>query len=99
MGRAFTPRGASSRRNRTQDLPADHLLLDEIGHNDGPGLNVLADSASPIDKFDVAELKAKIADMERTVPTRPVGGELDREIELLDRYRTLHQSLTVTTAL
>jgi F-type H+-transporting ATPase subunit epsilon len=33
------------------------------------------------------------------VPTRPVGGELDREIELLDRYRTLHQSLTVTTAL
>src|ERR1700747_710870 len=62
-------------------------------------LNVLADSASPIDKFDVAELKAKIADMERTVPTPPVGAQPDRRSELLDRYRTLHQSLTVTTAL
>jgi F-type H+-transporting ATPase subunit epsilon len=75
------------------------VVLGGVAEFSASSLNVLADSASPIDKFDVAELKAKIADMERTVPTRPVGGELDREIELLDRYRTLHQSLTVTTAL
>jgi F-type H+-transporting ATPase subunit epsilon len=75
------------------------VILGGVAEFSASSLNVLADSASPIDKFDVAELKAKIADMERTVPTRPVGGELDREIELLDRYRTLHQSLTVTTAL
>ena len=75
------------------------VILGGVAEFAASSLNVLADSASPIDKFDVAELKAKIADMERTVPTRPVGGELDREIELLDRYRTLHQSLTVTTAL
>jgi F-type H+-transporting ATPase subunit epsilon len=75
------------------------VVLGGVAEFSASSLNVLADSASPIDKFDVAELKAKIADMERTVPTRPVGDELDREIELLDRYRTLHQSLTVTTAL
>jgi F-type H+-transporting ATPase subunit epsilon len=75
------------------------VILGGVAEFSASSLNVLADSASPIDKFDVAELKAKIADMERTVPTRPVGDELDREIELLDRYRTLHQSLTVTTAL
>ena len=75
------------------------VVLGGVAEFSASSLNVLADSASPIDKFDVAELKAKIADMERTVPTRPVGDELYREIELLDRYRTLHQSLTVTTAL
>ena len=63
------------------------------------GLNILADSASPIEEFDVAELKAKIEDMERTVPTRPASEELDREIQLLDQYKTLHRSITVTTAL
>ena len=75
------------------------VILGGVAEFAASSLNVLADSASPIDKFDVEELKAKIADMERTVPTRPVGDELAREIELLDRYRTLHQSLTVTTAL
>lgn len=67
--------------------------------NSASRLNILADSASQIDEFDVAELKAKIEDMERAAPTRPVGDELDREIQLLDQYRTLHQSITVTTAL
>ncbi|HZR87511.1 MAG TPA: F0F1 ATP synthase subunit epsilon [Bradyrhizobium sp.] len=62
-------------------------------------LNVLAESASPMSEFDVAELKVKIEDMERTVPTRSVGEELDRDIELLDHYKTLHRSITVTTAL
>ena len=62
-------------------------------------LNILADTATPIGEFDVADLKARIEDMERNVPTRPVGDELDREIQLLDQYRTLHQYITVTTAL
>jgi hypothetical protein len=33
------------------------------------------------------------------VPTQPVGDELDREIQLLDQYLTLHQYITLTTAL
>ena len=62
-------------------------------------LNILADTARPIGEFDVADLKARIEDMERNVPNQPVGDELDREIQLLDQYRTLHQYITVTTAL
>ena len=62
-------------------------------------LNILADTASPIGEFDVADLKARIEDMERNVLKQPVGDELDREIQLLDQYRTLHQYITVTTAL
>jgi F-type H+-transporting ATPase subunit epsilon len=75
------------------------VILGGVAEFSASSLNVLADSASPIDAFDVAELKAKIEDMERTVPTRSAGDELDREIELLDQYKTLHQSVTVTTAL
>jgi len=75
------------------------VILGGIAEFSASRLNILADSASQIDEFDVAELKAKIEDMERAAPTRPVGDELDREIQLLDQYRTLHQSITVTTAL
>lgn len=75
------------------------VVLGGVAEFSASTLNVLADSASPIGQFDVAELKAKIDDMERTVPTRSVGDELDREIELLDQYKTLHQYMTVTTAL
>lgn len=75
------------------------VVLGGIAEFSDENLNVLADSASPIGEFDLGELKTRIDDMERTVPTRPVGDELDREIQLLDQYRTLHQSITVTTAL
>ena len=75
------------------------VILGGIAEFSVSGLNILADSASPIEEFDVAELKAKIEDMERTVPTRPVSDELDREIQLPDQYGTLHRSITVTTAL
>jgi F-type H+-transporting ATPase subunit epsilon len=75
------------------------VILGGVAEFSASTLNVLADTASPINEFDVAELKAKIEDMERTVPTRSAGDALDREIELLDQYKTLHQYITVTTAL
>jgi len=75
------------------------VILGGVAEFSDGRLNVLADTASPIGEFDVAELKAKIEDMERTVPTRSASEELDREIELLDHYKTLQQSITVTTAL
>jgi F-type H+-transporting ATPase subunit epsilon len=75
------------------------VILGGVAEFSASSLNVLADSASPVDEFDVAELKAKIEDMERAVPTRSAGQELDREIQLLDQYKTLHQYITVTTAL
>ena len=75
------------------------VILGGVAEFSAASLSVLADSASPIDEFDAAELRAKIEDMERTLPARSVGEELDREIQLLDQYRTLHRSITVTTAL
>jgi len=74
------------------------VILGGVAEFSASSLNILADSASPINEFDVAELKAKIEEMERAVPTRPVSDELDREIELLDQYKTLHQFVTVTSA-
>ena len=75
------------------------VVLGGVAEFSQSNLNILADTASPIGEFDVADLKARIEDMERNVPRRPVGDELDREIQLLDQYRTLHQYITVTTAL
>jgi F-type H+-transporting ATPase subunit epsilon len=75
------------------------VVLGGIAEFSQSTLNILADTAKPIGEFDVADLKARIEDMERNVPTQPVGDELDREIQLLDQYRTLHQYITVTTAL
>ena len=75
------------------------VVLGGVAEFSQSNLNILADTASPIGEFDVADLKARIEDMERNVPTQPVGDELDREIQLLDQYRTLHQYITVTTAL
>lgn len=75
------------------------VILGGIAEFSASSLNILADSAGPIGEFDVAELKARIDDLERTTPTRPAGDELDRDIELLDHYKTLHQNITVTTAL
>ena len=78
---------------------AKFVILGGVAEFSASSLNILAESARPIEEFDVAELKARIEDMERAVPTRPIGAELDREVQLLDQYRTLHQSITVTTAL
>jgi F-type H+-transporting ATPase subunit epsilon len=75
------------------------VILGGVAEFSRSSLNILADSASRIAEFNVADLKARIEDMERSVPARPIGDELDREIQLLDHYRTLHQSITVTTAL
>ena len=75
------------------------VVLGGVAEFSQSNLNILADTASPIGEFDVADLKARIEDMERNVPTQPVGDELYREIQLLDQYRTLHQYITVTTAL
>jgi F-type H+-transporting ATPase subunit epsilon len=75
------------------------VVLGGVAEFSDSRLNVLADGASPIGEFDIAELNAKIEDMERTAPTRSPGDELDRDIQLLDHYRTLHQSITVRTAL
>ncbi|WJR74905.1 F0F1 ATP synthase subunit epsilon [Bradyrhizobium sp. NP1] len=61
-------------------------------------LTILTEAAAAIGEFDVAGLKAQIEERERNLPTVPIGQELDREIAMLDHYRSLHRYLTVTTA-
>ena len=65
----------------------------------GEELTILADAADRVEDFDVAGLKDTIEQHEQNLSTMTLGEELDREIALLDRYKTLHRYLTVTTAL
>ncbi|WP_024515226.1 F0F1 ATP synthase subunit epsilon [Bradyrhizobium sp. Tv2a-2] len=75
------------------------VVMGGVAEYSNEELTVLANAADRIEEFDVAGLKADIDERERNLPTMEIGQELDREIELIDHYKTLHQSLTVTTAL
>ncbi len=61
-------------------------------------LAILADAARRIDDFDILGLRAEIEERERGLRAIPLARELDREIALLDHYKTLHRHLTATTA-
>ena len=61
-------------------------------------LTILADSAEPAEDFDVAGLKAKIDEIQESLPKKPAGDELDRAIAQLDHYKSIHVSLAPATA-
>jgi F-type H+-transporting ATPase subunit epsilon len=62
-------------------------------------LTILADSASSVEDFDLAALKARIEEMQEGLAKQPpAGGELDRAIALLDHYKSIHITLAPTTA-
>jgi F-type H+-transporting ATPase subunit epsilon len=75
------------------------VVMGGVAEYSNEELTVLANAADRIEDFDVAGLKADIDERERNLSTMAIGQELDREIALIDHYRMLHQSLTVTTAL
>lgn len=75
------------------------VVLGGIAEFSQSNLNILADAAKPVAEFDLTDLKVRIEQIERRVSMRSMGDELDREIRLLDHYRTLRQNITVTTAL
>jgi F-type H+-transporting ATPase subunit epsilon len=75
------------------------VILGGVAEYSRSNLNVLADVAAPVAEFDIADLKTRIEQMEQGVSTRSIGAALDREMQLLDHYKRLHQSITVTTAL
>lgn len=60
-------------------------------------LTILADTASTVEEFDLTDLMARIDKMQDNLKTS-IGEELDRAIEQLDHYKSLHKSLTLTTA-
>jgi F-type H+-transporting ATPase subunit epsilon len=61
-------------------------------------LTILAESASLVEDFDLAGLRTQIEEMEGGLAKKPAGDELDRAIATLDHYKSIHTSLTVTSA-
>jgi F-type H+-transporting ATPase subunit epsilon len=61
-------------------------------------LTILADTASSVEDFDLASFKARIDEMQDSLAKTPAGEELDRAIERLDHYKSIHESFTLATA-
>jgi F-type H+-transporting ATPase subunit epsilon len=75
------------------------VVMGGIAEFSGEELTILADAADRVEDFDVAVLNENIEKREQEMSTMAIGEELDREIALLDQYKTLHRYLTITTAL
>jgi F-type H+-transporting ATPase subunit epsilon len=61
-------------------------------------LTILADAASSVEDFDLAELKAQIEELQQNLTKQSAGSELDGAIALLDHYKSIHTSLAPATA-
>ena len=61
-------------------------------------LTVLADSASSLEDVDLAELKARIDEMQENLAKTAPGDELDRALAVLDHYKSIHIHLAPATA-
>lgn len=61
-------------------------------------LTILAESAAPVEDFDLAGLEAQIGAMQEELAKKPPGDELDRAIARLDHYKSIRISLAPTTA-
>ena len=83
---------------RTADTLQRFVVLGGLAEFSSEELTILADTASPVEEFDVADLTARIDQMQDNLAKISVGEELDRAIEQLDHYKSIHISLTQTTA-
>jgi F-type H+-transporting ATPase subunit epsilon len=61
-------------------------------------LTILAESATSVEDFDRAGLKAKIEEMQESLSKEPAGDEHDRTIARLDHYKSIHIALAPSTA-
>jgi len=83
---------------KTADTLHRFVLLGGLAEFSSEELTILADTASPVEEFDVADLTARIEQMQDNLAKISVGEELDRAIEQLDHYKAVQRSLTPTTA-
>lgn len=74
------------------------VVLGGVAEFSNERLTILAEFASHVDDFDVAELQARIAEMEQGLANIPVSAELDRAVARLDHYKSIQASLTLTSA-
>ncbi len=61
-------------------------------------LMILADSASPVEDVDLADLDSRIEEMQQGLTKVQAGDELDRAIAMLDHYKSIRISLVPATA-
>ena len=52
-------------------------------------LTILAEAAESVDDFDIAELQARIEEMQEALAKEPAGDEFDRAIARLDNYKSI----------
>ena len=83
---------------KTADTLHRFVLLGGLAEFSSEELTILADTASPVEEFDVADLTARIEQMQDNLAKISIGEELDRAVEQLDHYKSIHRSLTLTTA-
>lgn len=83
---------------RTADTRQRFVVLGGLAEFSREELTVLADTASPVEEFDLADLMARIEQMQDNLAKISIDEELDRAIEQLDHYKSVHKSLTLTTA-
>ena len=83
---------------RTADVRQRFVVLGGLAEFSREELTILADTASPVEEFDLADLTARIEQMQDNLAKISIDEELDRAIEQLDHYKAVHKSLTLTTA-
>ena len=74
------------------------VLLGGVAEFSREELTILAESASLAEDFDIAGLRTQIEELEVGLAKTPAGDELDRAVAMLDHYKSIHMSLTVTSA-
>ncbi|MGY4417699.1 F0F1 ATP synthase subunit epsilon [Bradyrhizobium sp. JR3.5] len=74
------------------------VALGGLAEFSGEELTILAESASPVEEFDLAEFHSMIEELQQSLEKQPVGTELDRAIALLDHYKSIRTSLAAATA-
>ena len=84
---------------RTAETRQRFVVLGGLAEFSSEELTILADTASPVEEFDLADLTARIEQMQDNLAKISIDDELDRAIEQLDHYKAVHKSLTLTTAL
>jgi F-type H+-transporting ATPase subunit epsilon len=83
---------------KTADTLQKFVVLGGLAEFSREELTVLADTASPVEEFDVADLTARIEQMQDDLTKISIGEELDRAIEQLDHFKAVQRSLTPITA-
>lgn len=80
------------------DIRDRFVILGGLAEFSQEELTILADSASSVDGFDLAGLKARIDEMQENLAKQSVGDELDQAVARLDHFKAIHTALATATA-